>query len=174
MDNGDRSGFDHAFLEIIKHLGQRASRRSLLERLAKVLLGALGFTFIPVLPLNRIMGGRISSEVEAQSCSCNDPSLCGICGKPCCACTGGSLTSCANNTAVDSSLSWMMCCNGVYYEYDDCCYLTPPGPPPTCSTLFCDAHCRSGFNESPWCATDVPQGKRDAYGCTIANAVGGC
>jgi len=165
----DESKLDIATARLLEDIGQRVSRRGLLSRVAKLLLGAVGFSAIPHLPLDR------SFIAEAQGSSCCFPQACGMNGSLCNSCCGnsGSLTGCPNCAGMTvGNNSWSKCCSdpaicgsGLMVTYRDCC--TPnQSDAQACKGSFC------GFDPSQpsaWCS-----GTGLFYSCTIIEVGGAC
>src|SRR5258706_11839402 len=150
---------DHAGVEkpplverVLAGFAERVSRRSLITKCSGFLLGLLGVTLIPELPLDR----RVS-VVHAQA-PCTAWFLCGIYGYVCGNCAG--TLDCSGS----GSGSWSQCC---YYQpeeywminYTDCCGNDCPGE---CGYFF-----DRGSSQPAWCSSG-------SYCCTNASVVSGC
>src|SRR5215475_10335715 len=121
---------DVAVQDILDRIGQRLSRRGVVARLGSALLGALGVTLLPNLPLDR----RFVVDAQTGDCA-TDWQLCGIYGylcKPCCGNGSGGLTECPSCSARGTEFSWSKCCpepstcppSGKNITYWDCCGVT--------------------------------------------------
>lgn len=174
MNRREEFDFDKVLSTALRRRAEGTSRRTLTASMGRILLTALGFTFIPNLPVDRLTRGGTASVVHAFTCSCSDPELCGLYGKPCCACSGGGCDPCSNSFCppeYEQGLSaWTYCCNGTKYQYWDCCYVVETQDPPSCS-LFCSNNPNS---QPAWCQLDLPPNKHAGYGCTIIKNRGAC
>jgi len=147
---------------LLRKRGQSISRRGVLARLGKGLLGVVGISLVPVLPIDRTFA------MPAQGGACCQWQLCGINGYLCGA--NGS-TACPSGTVEGAS--WSKCCdNGndcnpesKMVEYIDCCATTQAAATGTRGPLC--AHNTSV--EYAWCG-----GSEQYYGCTYAKIGATC
>ncbi len=143
---------------------EKISRKGFVVSLGGFILRLAGISFLSILPVDKI--------AEADPSSCDDWTLCGICGTLCCAgCTGGvggsgTCPSCASR----GTGFWSACCVGggglppynchtVKY-YDCCSTVTCSCPIPPC--LSCCIK-----KQNAWCSTGN-------YVCTVAITGGSC
>lgn len=143
----DETGaFDLQMEQFARHVAQRTSRRSIISWVGRLILGG---AVVPLLPWDR------QEQTAEAAASCSSWHYCGLNGRPCASCSGGSDTQCPSGCTAGSS--WRYCCKacstccGCYVTYRDCCGCTP-----SCS-LSC-----SNSSEPNWC------GSAGAYGCTLA------
>lgn len=96
---------------VLTGFAQRVSRRGLFARIGRLALSLLGVTTVILLPVNRVI-----RKVEAANCS--DWDLCGIYGRPCDCCVGGTKYACPPETLEGSY--WESCCydgaNGYWFR----------------------------------------------------------
>ena len=159
----EETGFDAATARMLDGFSSRISRRSVISRLGKAALSALGVSVLPLLPTDRIV-----RTAEAQTGGCHIWQLCGIWGRLCntCRCCHGTVQACPSCTYQGSF--WASCCpvrtaggafTGEYrtVKYTDCCgqqgSTSTNGDSTTClSGQFCEGN---GFEppegQPPWC-----------------------
>lgn len=160
----DPTLMDRVFERLSRGLALRSTRRSLFGRAAAVVLGALGFELVPLLPVDRRAYGDPGTR-------CNQGQYCNIYGVPCAdpACRigmgkPGSDTTCPQFT-VQSPGKWCGCCfctdpvvgQGFAVEYYDCCRdLDEP-----CGGQFCpnaphgDYCADTGLNQNYYCTLAI-------------------
>lgn len=161
IEHDKNNSVDTFVAGLLSKRGQSISRRGVLARLGKGLLGVVGISLIPVLPVDRTFAS------SPQGGACCQWQLCGIQGYLCGA--NGS-TSCPSGTTEGAS--WSKCCdNGNdcnpesrMVEYIDCCATTPAA---AIATRGPSCLHNSGV-QSAWC----PDGY--AYGCTYAKIGSTC
>jgi hypothetical protein len=149
---------DRIVAQIARRVAGCGTRRSFLERAARVLLGVLGIELLPALPVDARPHGR-DAPGPAKDPNCTDPQYCGIHGKLCGNC-GGSDTGCPAGCSQGPSY-WWACCSHRLYLYYDCC---TSGSAPDCGAI-CQGPNPCGT--SPWCGGTT-------YCCTLALAVEYC
>jgi hypothetical protein len=145
----DRSFIDGFVEDFSRHVAGGSTRRSLLGRSTKLLLGLLG---IKVLPLR-----LVDARTTASGSNCSNAQYCGIHGIPCASCTTGSDTACPTGSTQGTDY-WSACCETNEYEYYDCCARTN-------NPHLCGSECIGADDCDPggtaWCSV----GK---YWCTLA------
>lgn len=100
-------------------LSQRASRRSLLTRVAKVGLAIAGIRAIG--EASRFVEPTLlQPEAAHANHLCSQCAWCGLFGIPCSDC-GGTTTQCPSDGIVKSSNYWARCCCCWMRAYRDCC-----------------------------------------------------
>lgn len=156
------SMLDHTVERATKILYQNTSRRGVLARLGKGVLGILGLQAAALLPLDRTV-----PEAEASNHLCSDTKYCNMYGARCDCCggnTGGCI--CPYGTTVGSF--WWGCCGGNYVRYYDCC-----GGNVTCNCTWCNrTNAPSRTPNSHWIDWCSGSG---TYRCTVACWAGeGC
>ena len=137
-----------------------SSRRSLLVKIGRGVLKAVGISMLPLLPI-----GRIVTPAQAQGSVCTTWFLCGIYGRVCnCSSCGGTLLVCPSCASQDSGY-WQACCEDGHgstwpVNYYDCCTTDS-----TCvSNCAQCTFCTNGGEEPPWCG-----GLQ--YACTVATTL---
>jgi hypothetical protein len=123
----EETRFDAGAAHVLEGFSRRVSRRSMISRLGKAALTALGVSVVPLLPLDRIM-----RTAEAQGTDCNLWQLCGIWGYRCtrCRCCEGTQQVCPR--CMYEGHFWATCCpmrssDGTFLgkymtvKYTDCC-----------------------------------------------------
>ena len=124
------SRLDDGFEGLTRALARRTSRRSLLGRVATLLVGA---SAVPLLPVSRAsaQAPRVPAPKESVPGDAGDPTKCDY-WRHCaidgflCACCGGSATTCPPGTEM-SPVTWIGTCrnpvDGKDYviSYNDCC-----------------------------------------------------
>jgi len=162
VHQGDREDnkFDSIVTQILSSFAQQRSRRGFLAKLSRFVLALLGVATVPLLPVN-----RINKKVEAANCS--DWELCGMWGRPCDCCVGGTLYTCPEGW--DEGGNWSYCCpdptTGVYYRigYIDCCRMR--------GTVRPCGRCSDCLNnpegiQPVWCGWPYGKDEFPSYGCT--------
>lgn len=111
--------FDERTADLLRAFSQSLSRRSLISRLGRLMLGVLGVGVVAVLPLDPLI-----PEVAAAY-TCSSWQLCGLCGRICTCCNGGGgLNVCPYGSTW--SAYWSACCYspstgfGSRFFYWDC------------------------------------------------------
>jgi hypothetical protein len=118
---------DERLAGYLSGVSQRStSRRGLLVRLGRVILGLTGLSLIPVLPADRRFG-IVRAQVGGNE-------LCGPCGNLCvwnCDCGGGGNGGCPSCLKKGAG-GWSACCQppdvcapAERYIYKDCCSSAP-------------------------------------------------
>lgn len=155
---------DVVIAHILGGFAQRISRRGILARLGRTVLGAMGVSLITQLPLDRTS----IVQADGSTTACGDWRLCGMCGhfctraSSCCggAGNGGDIFVCPACTSYHAW--WAKCCTDPStctsrtIRYSDCCGGTD-SEASGCTGGTCFAHCPSGF----WCNGDA------TYRCTV-------
>jgi amicyanin-dependent methylamine dehydrogenase small subunit len=168
------SSFDENFEATARRLAMLTSRRSVLSRIDKMLLGAA--VLAPILPIDRTSLAYASDVIDENEM---DPDKCAY-WKHCaldgmlCSCCGGSGHECPPGTQV-SKVSWVGTCqNGkdkknYLVSYTDCCGRS------ACGECLCNSNVgeRPGYlmgrhNDLNWCAANT----ETAYNCTVSVIVG--
>lgn len=169
LEHERHNSFDEATAGILKGFAQRISRRGLLARFGRLMLTVLGVSVVPLLPVDRIVPEAYAAV------PCTDWRLCGLWGRTCDNCPGGSLFTCPGGFV--EGFSWMYCgctnpSNGSRhkFEYVDCC-VPKGGTPPTCSGTFCQNHPQGA--QPAWCVED-DDGSKTLYRCTYIQDLGTC
>jgi methylamine dehydrogenase light chain len=167
------SRFDGLFEAAARDVAARTSRRSVLARIGKTLIGAAAL--MPVLPIDRLMSAANAATAAAASdLSCDYWKYCAVDGFLC-GCCGGSSHECPAGTEI-SKISWIGTCHnkndGKNYlvSYNDCCGQTG------CTQCFCNNNVgdRPGYtigahNDINWC---MGNSNSTTYHCTVAAIVG--
>jgi methylamine dehydrogenase light chain len=152
-----------------RQLAMMTSRRSFLDRLGKLLVGAAALT--PILPIDRLFAK--TNELQMDPTKCDYWKYCALDGGLC-GCCGGSVTECPPGTEP-SRVSWIGTCkngkDGKDYliSYTDCC-----------GRAFCEqCLCSNNIRERPGYAMGVYNGinwcmanAQVAPTCTISIIVG--
>jgi len=158
----------------------RASRRGVLTRLGKLLVGSA--YILPVLPVTRGMGNAHaqshngldpSQATEDEITSCDYWRYCALDGFLC-SCCGGSVTSCPPGTSP-SPMTWVGTCHNPHdgknylVSYNDCC------GKPACGRCYCNTQERErpGYqfylhNDINWCLAN----DNSTFHCTTSVLVG--
>lgn len=154
-------------------LAQTISRRSALNRMSRLLVGA-AFT-LPMLPFDRSTAHAAGAPHAAADdvTACEYWRYCAIDGFLC-SCCGGSLTQCPPGTDA-SKVSWIGTCSnpkdGKDYlvSYNDCCGKS------SCGKCMCNTNTRErpGYNlglhnDINWCMSN----DNSMFHCTTASVVG--
>jgi len=162
--------FDDQFAGFTRRLAMGASRRGVLARLGRAMLGA---AMVPVLPIDRDFGTARADELVMDPTRCEYWKYCSMDGQLC-SCCGGSAHECPPGTQI-SKVSWVGTCrNGsdgrdYLVSYTDCCGRSSCGQ--------CDCHGnvreRPGYsmglhNDVNWCMAN----SEVSYHCTISVIVG--
>jgi methylamine dehydrogenase light chain len=165
------SSLDDGIAALSRRLAMRSSRRGVLSRMGKIMLGAAAST--PLLPVDRRFGQARANELQMDATQCDYWKYCSMDGQLC-SCCGGSASECPPGTEI-SKVSWVGTCrngnDGQDYlvSYTDCCGRSSCGQ--------CDCHGnvreRPGYsmgvhNDVNWCMAN----KNVAYHCTISVIVG--
>jgi len=165
------SPLDDRFAQLSRRLATGTSRRSVLARLGRALIGAAALT--PLLPIDRNFGRAEASELQMDPTQCDYWKYCSMDGQLC-SCCGGSHSECPAGTEV-SKASWVGTCrNGndgrdYLISYTDCCGRSSCGQ--------CDCHGNVGerpgysigiHNDVNWCMAN----KETSYHCTVSVIVG--
>lgn len=148
---------------------RKLSRKGFVVRLGKVVLRAVGISFVSALPVNRIWQ---FAEGTNPPGGCQTWSLCGIFGTSCCSsCTGGGGISSCPSCATRGTSFWnaccvQSCCDDCYsINYYDCCSsITCSCPSSPTGPCF---YCQNNNQQPAWCDS----GK---YVCTVAINTGHC
>lgn len=161
--------------QLSRTVAHRSSRRGVLTRLSKILVGTA--FVMPVLPIARAAGKNdgldpnLVSDEEAQSC--DYWRYCAVDGFLC-SCCGGTMTTCPPGT-TPSPVSWVGTCHnpqdGKDYliSYHDCCGKT------ACGRCYCNTQTRErpGYqfylhNDVNWCMAN----DNSTFHCTTSVLVG--
>lgn len=138
----------------------RATRRSALGRIGRIVLGAAGIGVVLVRP------GLITPSIAHATHECGDPTWCGLCGRPCSSCPGGTVTSCATGSSPGSGY-WSYCCCFI----DGTCHVIGYGD---CCGASC-THDQCLNNPDPSCAGGTfPLWCSGTYTCTYAFVISSC
>lgn len=161
---------------ISRGVAHRTSRRGVLTRLGKVLVGTA--FLIPVLPIARANTGKHdgldpSQATEDEVNACDYWRYCAVDGFLC-SCCGGSMTSCPPGT-TPSPVSWVGTCHNPHdgkdylISYNDCCGKT------ACGRCYCNTQTRErpGYqfylhNDVNWCMAN----DNGTFHCTTSVLVG--
>jgi amicyanin-dependent methylamine dehydrogenase small subunit len=159
-------------------LASTTSRRSLLLRVSRLLVGAA--FVLPVLPFDRTsqalaaaaQGGGARKR-KPSAADCDYWRYCSVDGFLC-ECCGGSATSCPPGSSA-SKVSWIGTCHNpddgrdYLVSYSDCCGIT------SCNRCFCNTNVgdRPGYrmgvhNDINWCMAN----DSSVYHCTLSVIVG--
>ncbi len=166
--------FDKRIESESRRLARLTSRRGVLSRIGKILLGAA--IMGPLLPVDRTFGQSKTAGADDHS---NDESHCDY-WKYCaldgmrCTCCGGSASDCPPGTSL-SKVGWIGTCHnkqdGKSYliKYSDCCGKS------SCGQCYCGANkderpgYRMGvYNDINWCMAD----ELTTVHCTLTLVVG--
>lgn len=172
---------DRLLEQASRRLARGFGRRSFLARAGRVLLGAVGVSALPLLPVARAAGerGRVPAPndgvpgPEGDQTRCEYWRHCAIDGFLC-ACCGGSATACPPGTEM-APVTWVGTCrnpaDGKDYliSYNDCCGKG------YCGRCICnrnegerpDYHWYRN-NDINWCAG----AKAQTYHCSVAVVIG--
>jgi len=174
------SWLDNFAEQFSRGVAHRSSRRSLLTRLGKVMVGTA--LTLPVLPLARAQRNDGNSgnngldpgqATDGQIHSCDYWRYCALDGFLC-SCCGGSATSCPPGTEA-SPVSWIGTCHNPHdgkdylISYRDCCGKT------ACGRCYCNTQERErpGYqfylhNDVNWCMAN----ENSTFHCTTSVLVG--
>ncbi len=165
------TSFDDRFEYASRRLAMLSSRRGILARFGKLMLGAAALG--PILPIDRSFGAAPSKDAAAEPTNCDYWKYCALDGNLC-SCCGGSGHECPPGTQV-SKVSWVGTCHnagdGKNYliSYADCCGRS------SCGQCFCNSNVgeRPGYqmgvhNDVNWCMANT----NTAYQCTVTIIVG--
>jgi amicyanin-dependent methylamine dehydrogenase small subunit len=158
-----------------RNLAQKISRRSVLNRVCRVMVGTA--FILPVLPFDRSIAHAADKKSNKKATedvtACEYWRYCAIDGFLC-SCCGGSLTQCPPGTDA-SKVSWIGTCHnptdGKDYlvSYNDCCGKT------ACGKCMCNTNLRErpGYilgqhNDINWCMSN----DNSMFHCTTASVVG--
>jgi methylamine dehydrogenase light chain len=163
------SAIDDRLEAAARRLAMQTSRRGLLARLGRALLGAAAAAG-PLLPISRAAAADRRTQ---DPNSCDYWKYCSVDGFLC-SCCGGSSTQCPPGTEP-SKLSWVGTCrsaaDGKDYliSYNDCCGAT------SCGRCICNSNIgdRPGYsmgvhNDINWCMGNGTT----VYHCTVSLVVG--
>ena len=166
MKKRQRKDFDDLAAKALGEFSQRLSRRGLLAKVGKYLIGAAGLAVIPTLPVDRMSTARAVDP-------CSDWMLCGICGYVCNPTKSGCCNGQRNSSGCPSCLTrgsyaWSKCCTdvndiacgGFLISYYDCCGAGGSN----CRGATCLNNCE----QPAWCSNGL------AYGCTVAVVGASC
>ncbi len=131
-------------------LGRTTTRRGLLARASRLLLGTVG-----VVTASYSLG-PLSPKIAGAS-HCTSLYLCGICGIPCSHC--GNNIQCPSGS-YQGSTAWWKCCGGFVYGYYDWCS--------TSGGWYCGTDCRNNCPQDTWCSG----GGGTVYYCSLAINLG--
>ena len=166
--------FDRFFERQSRGVAHRASRRSAITRVGKLVVGT-AFA-LPVLPFDRIGQARAAEpkhDKRNDDTACEYWRYCALDGFLC-TCCGGTISACPPGTEV-SKVTWVGTCHNPYdgkdylISYNDCCGAV------TCNRCGCNGNERErpGYrmgvhNDINWCMTN----SSTTYHCTVAAIVG--
>lgn len=171
QDEVNHAGLDEKVSGYLENISLGVSRRGIITRLSKLMLGMVGVTLVPGLPVDREV------PVSAQG-SCSDWRFCGMCGyfctgsASCCpAGTHGDTYNCPSCTSR-STMSWSGCCTddpaacvGTTVFYYDCCGGSSADAA-SCMGSSCCNHDEYTLPTAPaWCTP---------YRCTVIALGGEC
>jgi methylamine dehydrogenase light chain len=167
------ASFDSHLEKIARRLAMSTSRRGMLSRIGKLMVGSAAM--FPVLPIDRAL-----RFAEAEAAPMEDDTKCDY-WKYCsfdgflCGCCGGSPHECPPGTEA-SKVSWVGTCHnpkdGKNYlvSYNDCCGRT------TCGRCACNSNVRERpayemniHNDINWC---MANNSSTVYHCTVSLVVG--
>ena len=168
---------DEFFERKTRNVAQRASRRSALIGIGKLLVGSA--FVLPVLPFDRTAqaaGAAAAKKASGKAPTDQDCEYWRYCAQDgfLCNCCGGTASSCPPGTEA-SKVSWIGTCHnpedGKDYliSYNDCCGKT------ACGRCFCNTNEREmpGYrmglhNDINWCMAN----DSTMFHCTLATVVG--
>jgi len=167
---GGSALFDRGIESLTRGLALRGSRRGVMARFGRLLIGA---AVLPVLPVDRAFGANPSDPMQSDPTKCDYWKYCSMDGQLC-SCCGGTGSDCPPGTSI-SKVSWVGTCrnghDGRNYliSYTDCCGRS------SCGQCNCNANVgeRPGYemgihNDINWCTANG----ETAYHCTISLIVG--
>lgn len=145
MKDTDEHGLDAYVQDLSKWIASRSSRRSIVGKVSRVFLGALGLELLPVFPADR----RAYAQPGCTPTNCTDSRYCAMTGYPCESCSGGGhnhTNTCPmvmgpGGKSVSARCgAWYGCCPTAmgmrYIFYIDCC-----GSQARPANLVCDVYC---------------------------------
>lgn len=154
-----------------RSLAHASSRRSVLSRIGRILLGTA--VALPVLPLARNVQAADKKQPQTDENACDYWRYCAIDGFLC-NCCGGSATTCPPGTSA-SPISWIGTCHNPFdgkdylVSYNDCCGKA------ACGKCMCSAaeRERPGYqitlhNDINWCMSN----ESSIFHCTTSVIVG--
>ncbi|HYP24035.1 MAG TPA: methylamine dehydrogenase light chain [Actinomycetota bacterium] len=166
--------FDRFVSRGLADASQRLSRRGVLAKAGKVVLGVLGVsTGLAALPLDRA-GADSDTEIIG---GCDDWKLCGLWGRLCNCCNGtAGIGTCPGCADLNPGHFWTSCCckpsaNTMYWiRYYDCCNGCPSSKVDECKT--CRTCWKNPVEQPEWCyTTGVGTGQ---YVCTTVVKMNSC
>ncbi len=166
--------FDQFSEHLIRRTATHSSRRGIIAKMGKILVGAAVLT--PVLPIDRISryANAASASGKDDPGSCDYWKYCAVDGFLC-SCCGGSSHECPPGTEP-GNISWIGTCHndkdGRNYlvSYNDCCGKTPCGHC-QCNTNKGDrpGYAMGSHNDINWC---MGNSNSTVYNCTVSIIVG--
>jgi hypothetical protein len=146
------------------------SRRSMLARIGRVVLGLSGLSLIPLLPVDRRFAVSAATGCSWETCG-----MCGylcVTASTCCSGTGG-YAKCPTCSGMATEASWgkccypctNSCCTGTMFSYSDCC-TTNSANASQCKGTPCQKACYPDF--PAYCVS------KPYYACTIVTTGGSC
>lgn len=164
---------------LARRIAERSSRRGVLARIGKVVLGAAGASVLPALPVRRAAAQEDEETIDftgTDPTSCNYWRYCNMGGRLCADCEGGGITTCPPGTTLGVEY-WVGCCtdpvSGKTYltaNYD-CCGKSGCGRPcgePWEQDTPTDVAPGSQDRNVLWCMSDPTQ----SYTCTVVPLIG--
>ncbi len=194
--NTNENAIDVLFSQMTESVADSTSRRSILGKLSKLLMAAVGAELVPLLPVDRRTFGETKPLENATSLlpACLDWELCGMSGTPCTACYLWILgvptlpvpyATCPANS--DCCGAWTASCmddNGDMQSvlYTDCC--SDPSTPPyvVCGNIFCRNQKPTTCNDPQapdtgegraYCQANHPSCPYTKYFCTAVFVIDG-
>lgn len=166
-----------------RRLADRTTRRGLLSRFGRLVIGAAGISLVPMLPLSRAAAqeqeGDTIDYTGTDPTSCNYWRYCNMSGRMCADCDGGGATTCPPGTVLGVEY-WVGCCedpatgNTYLIANYDCCGKTGCGGScgePFAQSTPADFEPGSRDYHVLWCMSDQTQ----TYTCSVTPIIGeGC